>query len=688
MKKFLLSLSAVALMTGSIFAQSITCTISNVNNATCYNMCNGSATANSAGGFAPYTYTWTPGGQTTKTATGLCAGTYTVQTIDSTHYYGIGTATVVIGQPVAITASVTSTQAGCTVANGSATVNPSGGTPPYTYSWSTAPLQVTQTASLLSAGMYSVTVTDAHGCTISHSVAITATSSPSVTATISSNVLCTGYNTGIATANASGGTASYTYLWTPSGANTQTAVNLSVGTYTVKVTDSNGCTATALATITQPLAITTTIILTNPTCNGGNNGTATVTASGGTPAYTYQWNNGQISQTVTGLIAGTYTVQVTDANGCLQMTPVIIIQPAPLNFSVSATSYCVMNPTQLSATGTTTYHWAPSSGLSCTTCANPTANPSVTTTYTLTNSQGCGAAVVTVNVNTPSYPQICISLVDTLSQHNIIVWDKPSSQGTIDSFRIYREVGSFFKPIVTLPYSHLSSYTDTSSSVNPNTSAYSYRISTVSNTNVESTLSNVHETMYLQVSQSAPPVANLTWTDYCGFPVIKYYIYRDGYNTNNWVKIDSANWGTNVYVDQHAPTVNAAYRIEVIPHQPCIISLVNPKNPITDAISLNSSRSNIYRINNANGVNEISLNDLISIYPNPSNGEFQIQANSHQLLANSQIEIYNVLGEKIYQSAIQSFTYSTIDLSSAPSGIYFLQLKTNKGVAVKKIVKE
>jgi len=616
MKKSILFFASGIFMMQSAnsFAQGIQATISGSTNVSCYGQCNGTATASQTGGYNPYTYLWTPGGATTKTASGLCAGSYTVTVKDSTGFTGTGVATVAITEPPAL----------------------------------------------------------------------------SLTAPQTASVTCNGGTNGSATVTALGGTPVYFYAWSPAGGNTPTANNLAAGIYTVTVTDANGCIKQATATITQPNVITASITSTNVTCNGGNNGTATVIPLGGTPGYTFSWSTSPVqnTQTATGLSAGSYYATATDANGCTKQSSATITQPLPINISVSASSYCVMTPTQLIPSGTTTFHWSPSAGLSCTTCANPTANPSVTSTYTLTDANGCGAAFITVNVNTASYPQICISTVDTTSAHNIIVWEKPGSQGTIASFRIYRETASGFTPIVTLPYSHISMYTDTASSVNPNLSSYKYRISTISTTSVESALSNVHETMFLKVTQSAPPVANLTWTDYCGFPVTKYYIYRDAYNTNNWVKIDSANWGTNVYVDPAAPTASSRYKIETLPQHSCTASL---KISDINTIALNSSRSNVYRINNANSVNEISLNDLVSIYPNPANGKFNLKMDQFEDLKMKELKVYNVYGECIYRSAnfqINSSSNCLIDLSTAKSGIYFLQLKTEQGTAVKKIIKE
>jgi hypothetical protein len=169
----------------------------------------------------------------------------------------------------------------------------------------------------LIAGNYTVTVTDDHGCTATTSVTITEPTLLMATISASTNVSCFGGNNGSATVTAAGGVAPYTYNWSNG---TTTAVNshLIAGTYTVTVTDDHGCTATTSVTITE---LTATISAsTNVSCFSGNDGSATVTAAGGVAPYTYNWSNGTTTATNNNLIAGTYTVTVTDDHGCTATT--------------------------------------------------------------------------------------------------------------------------------------------------------------------------------------------------------------------------------------------------------------------------------------------------------------------------------------------------------------------------------
>lgn len=200
---------------------------------------------------------------------------------------------------------------------GTITAMPNGGTPPYAYSWSNG--QTNQTATGLCAGTYSCVVTDALGnicMSTNGGIVITQPTQLNVVTTGINPTSCTNCN-GTVSGSASGGTSPYTYVWNPGGQTTVTATGLCSGTYTLTVTDANGCTRTSIWTLTAPGAPTFTTSVnpaTQPLCN---NGTATASVSNpGT--YTYSWTpTGQTTQTATGLSAGTYTVCVTNTgNGC------------------------------------------------------------------------------------------------------------------------------------------------------------------------------------------------------------------------------------------------------------------------------------------------------------------------------------------------------------------------------------
>jgi large repetitive protein len=299
--------------------------------------CNGGTatiTLSASGGTPTYSYTFNGITNTTGVYPNIFAGTGYAWSITDASGCTPVTGTINVTQPTAL--AVTTTQVNVAVfgqSTGSATVVPSGGTSPYSYSWNTTPVQTTATASGLPAGTYTVTVTDANSCTTSATVTITQPGS-ALTATITAqtNVLCFGELTGSATVTAAGGTAPYTYSWNSvpiqSGA---TATNLAAGNYIVTVTDFAGATTTATATITQPSVLTLAVSAqTNVLCFGGSSGSVSLAASGGTAPYQYSINGSpyQISSVFSGLSAGFHTFAVRDFNNCTNSIFVTILQPA------------------------------------------------------------------------------------------------------------------------------------------------------------------------------------------------------------------------------------------------------------------------------------------------------------------------------------------------------------------------
>ena len=290
--------------------------ISSSTNITCNGASDGSVTVTITGGTAPYTYSWNdPAGQTTATASGLAPGTYSVTAMDTSGC--VTTSTIVITEPAAIGLTPSWTNALCGNPDGVATVNVNGGTQSYSYLWSDPFGQTNASATGLSAGTHTVTVTDANGCTSDTSVTIFNTGGPTINTT-SSNVSCNGGADGEAAATVSNGIGPFMYAWDDGNAQTnQTATGLAGGTYNVTVTDVNGCSATSFITVNEPTAVAGTSSSTNATC-GGFDGTATVVANGGTTPYSYLWDDpgAQTTPTCTGLGAGTYSSTITDANGC------------------------------------------------------------------------------------------------------------------------------------------------------------------------------------------------------------------------------------------------------------------------------------------------------------------------------------------------------------------------------------
>ena len=309
----------------------------------------GSALVSPAGGTGTYNYSWTSNPpQSTSVATGLTAGSYTVYVIDAGAPGCSTTQTVVITEPPALgaTGNVV-TNVSCPGANdGIAAVVASGGSGTFTYSWDTNPPQMVDTAVGLAPGSYTVYVFDANapGCSITSNVIITAPPGLSGSGTVVADVSCNGSNDGIAYATASGGSGIFTYSWNTNPPQlTDTATNLPAGNYMVYIQDQTfPCSTVVNIVINQPGVLALIPGQTDVTCNGLNDGTAMVTPSGGSGAYSYSWdlNPPQTTQSVTGLPAGTYTVYVADANApnCSTSTVFTITEPTVLTTSVNLVS--------------------------------------------------------------------------------------------------------------------------------------------------------------------------------------------------------------------------------------------------------------------------------------------------------------------------------------------------------------
>lgn len=244
------------------------------------------------------------------------------------------------------TLNMTQNPSQCSASNGSATATPNGGTGPFTYTWNTVPVQTSQTATNLPPGQYIVTVADSLGCTTIDTIVVTGVGALSF-ATSQVNVLCNGGNNGAATFTPTGGTAPYTYVWTPNVSTTGSATTLTAGTYVVNCTDNFGCQDSYTFTITEPALIP---ISANPSppvalCIGASV-TLSMTPTGGAPPYTYNWLNGPGSNstlTVNPTSTTTYSCVITDACGNQADTGLVTVTVNPLptiSFTADVTSGC------------------------------------------------------------------------------------------------------------------------------------------------------------------------------------------------------------------------------------------------------------------------------------------------------------------------------------------------------------
>ena len=342
---------------------------STASNVTCNGGNNGWANVSVSGGTGPYTYSWAPAGGTAETATGLTAGNYTVTVTDASLCSV--TTVITISEPSAIVPTLVSSSAvTCNAgSNGAAEISATGGTGNYTYSW--APTGGSSNiASGLTAGIYTVTVTDDSLC--AQTIAVTITQPSSVVSTVNtiSHVSCFNGADAAVTMDVTGGTSPYTYSWSPTGGTAASATGLIAGDYTFTATDANNCVSNTLVTITQPTLLSVIINTTNPLCAGSNGGSALAVVTGGTPAYSYTWSQGGNTAAVSNLTSGTYTVVVTDSKLCTAVSTLVIQDPVAMTITVDATTHVTCHGgnngaasiSVVGGAGALTYAWSPSGG--------------------------------------------------------------------------------------------------------------------------------------------------------------------------------------------------------------------------------------------------------------------------------------------------------------------------------------
>ncbi|MFN0174621.1 MAG: gliding motility-associated C-terminal domain-containing protein [Saprospiraceae bacterium] len=322
-------LGCIGMATVTLTEPPLLTVIANNTNTTCFGIHDGLVMVSAAGGASPYSYSWS-NGQTNDTIAQMGAGTYQVTVTDANACTKM--TSVIITEPPLLSSSTTVSDVSCFGLNDAiASVSVAGGVLPYAFSWSNG--QTSDAIAQLGAGTYQVTVTDANACTKIASVIITEPPLLNLSTTVT-DVSCFGHNVGTAALLVAGGVLPYSYSWS-NGQTSDIIAQLEAGDYQITVTDANACTKIASVTITEPPLLSLSATVSNVSCFGLNNATAALSVAGGVLPYSYSWSNGQTSDTIAQLGAGTYQVTVTDANACTMIASVIVTE-SPL-LSLSAT---------------------------------------------------------------------------------------------------------------------------------------------------------------------------------------------------------------------------------------------------------------------------------------------------------------------------------------------------------------
>lgn len=592
---------------------------------TCFGGNNGIAVVSVSNGAAPYSYAWTGGG-TTATVSGLSAGTYTCTITDANAC--TASRSITITQPTALTASASSVDTRCHDGNdGQASVTPIGGTAPYTFSWSNG--AATQTTSGLQAGNYSVTITDNKGCTTTRQ-AIVSEPDAIQTALSATATNCFGSSNGEAHALISGGTPPYSLSWS-NGSVAAAMANIPAGSYTLTVTDANGCTASGGVNVNTPSEILGTVSTTALRCAGDGSGEASVLASGGTGNLSYLWSNGSTTPSLAGLNAGNYSVIVTDANNCTRSFAVNVSEPPALNVSVQIMEAdCGQSNGSASASvaggaGPYIYEW--STGASGQfTSGLAVGNYSVS----ITDAAGCEQTqqFIVNNLNAPAVTAIT---------HNPSC--HAANTGTID-LRISAGSGS---------YNLLWDNGLTSASLNNlPAGVYGY---TVSDANGCTVLGSV------TLSEPSPLSINAIVNAAAG----------------------SGNGSIDLTVSGGVPGYNYQWSNGATTEDIFALLPYDYSVTVTDANGCTSSQ--LFTISTTTGIAVTQTENMHRVFPNPNNGYFRVQAKGDALY-----QLIDLTGKLVRVIDLRGMTDSMIDVDQIHKGVYLLREIHETGIRTERII--
>jgi len=488
----------------------------------------------------------------------------------------------------------------------------------------------------------------------------------------------------------------FTWFW---GDATSTASNNTNVTHTyafggfydvslVAVNITNGCADTLKKTgyifVTGTGCTQTSVVSPSAPFVGCTGDTLLLTASTNATTYTYQWNvNGTLISGATGITllvtqTGLYSVTIIEA-GCPVTSSVVSISmstnpPTPVITATGTIVPCVGGSVALTA--------SPINGGSYLWNTNATSQSITVTTpgaYTVTENYGTSLCSSTsapfyLGTSLPIVP-VCMVSVDSLSTHNVVVWEKTNVGAEVDSFRVYREtMFNVYSNIASVSNDSLSEYHDYGA--NPNVTSYKYKLVAIDTCGSISSMSDFHNSIHLQYLGNG----NLQWTLYdienAGNPVNFYIINRDDTGTGNFLPISSTvPGGNNTYTDiNYANYPNARYRADVTWSIVC-----NPTR------SGSTTRSNIIHLG-PNSISQFAKGDFVSISPNPFNAQLTISFGEEQ--KNTTIKVMNMLGECIQQQTTNK-QQLTLDLSGFANGVYFVRIQDeHNNIVNRKVVKQ
>jgi len=648
----------------------------NTGNVTCHGGNDGGILINLDSSATPYSFQWS-NGETIQNLQNISAGVYAL-TISSP--LGCDTTfEVSIFQPPPLQTNITITNASCGDQDGTAQLtvaNPYN--QPYSANWSNGDLGLQSDS--LSSGPVNVVISDASGCLFNDAAMIGGSGGPVVDAGNFTNVSCPGGNDGAISLEVTSQNPPYTVNWI-SGQAAEQINGLGAGVYEYLVEDQSGCLTAGSVEVLQPDSISlANVNLTNPTC-GNNDGSIEVNGQGGTGNLIYIWDanaGNQIGATANNLSAGTYTLNIVDNNSCVHTETILLndlaapqINVVNVNNPQCGGGLGGINISVSSGTAPYTYQWSTGSTAEDLSGLSPGSYGVL-----VTDDLGCTAAefIQLDGILPPNYG-VCLVTVDSTTQTNLVVWEKPAVAGSISHYNIYREgiAAGVYDSIATVPYDSLSQYTDTLA--NPAYRSWSYKITVVDTCGNESLPSSTHKTIHLTTNLGLSNVINLIWDNYAGFSYPSYYINRYHPSTG-WNIIATIPSSLTSYTDQSPliPSNTLIYSIEVVPPSLC---------SSTKAQDHNSTRSNRANIIEGGGQDQSILqqpNSKLSIYPNPTSDQITIDIKGYKGPVN--VEVYDSQGR-----LLETTTNTIVSLKNFETGIYIFKVNYGELTEKSRVVK-
>lgn len=433
------------------------------------------------------------------------------------------------------------------------------------------------------------------------------------------------------------------------------------------------------------------VLSTDALCPATCNGTVNAFASGGIEPYSFLWNGGiDTGAYHTNVCAGNYTVTITDGAGCVENLSASISQPDSFVVSISSVNATCQGNGSASATvygGMPPYTYQWSNGLSTSTAGGLSSG---NYSLTVTDINNCtiykSVSIINSPVPFPSVP-ICLVSVDSISQHNIIIWDK-TSFSNVDSFIVCREIATNnYQPIARIPYDSISLFIDTVRTLyfpntgNPNSGSFRYKIQMQDSCGNLSQFSLYHNTIYIMNNGSGI----FYWTQPYSIengsnPVSSYVLMRDNLGNGNWQAVSSVA-GSQQTVSDPLYVIyqnTASWRVKTEWNVICTPTFKN-------IMSFTSSFSNI-STNLTTSSQLSSFERPISVFPNPAKENIDVYSLNKKI---QNLKIYNILGKLIpvnYYDIDETSIH--VDLKGILQGVYFINIITSEGTTIRKIIKE